>query len=437
MPPKGENMAARKKDTAVQDVTVQDVAEDVMEAKEAVQEESPVQDNEPVSDENEETTVQEDTTEADEAAQQSIAPKRTRRKKKPEDGLSEAEKMEMRVARRIHGAEKASKEKIKEIYSHDRIFVEDGDKTIPETDATQRKAEWMELVASSKDHRILTGTIISIAEVETKMDKDDPDYIPEYKAKIQFKTGQFNVSIPSFALYQYEYDKMSQAAALDIYNNMTHRLGAEINFVVKYANEATGDVIGDRLMALSMRGVKYFTPQYDRPADIIPGMIVQAKITAMTRNSVVVDAAGAEIRIPLEELSWLYQSDARDFDGIRTKECYRVGKNVNVKILTAEPVKVRVRQQNYTLIKATGSIKQTQANPRLKYYDEFNVGDVYAGTITGITETGVYVNLANRMDCLCKFPKTGHRIPIIGENTAVKITTKDDEQRFIYGKLLS
>lgn len=429
-------MAARKKAAATQDVT-EDVTKEE-EVKETVLETSLPEDPTPDAKAEAESVVQaETTTEEDEAAQESHAPKRTRRKKNPEEGLSEAEKMEMRVARRVHGAQKASKEKIEEIYNHDKIFVEDGDEAIPETDATQRKAEWMELVASSKDHRILTGTIISIAEVETKMDKDDPSYIPEYKAKIRFKTGQFNVSIPSFVLYQYEYDNMSREAALNVYNNMMNRLGAEVKFVVKYANEATGDVIGDRLMALSMRGVKNYTPQYDRPPVIVPGMIVQAKIAAMARNSVIVDAAGAEIRVPLEELSWLYQSDARDFDGIRTKECYRVGKNVNVKILTAEPVKVRVRQQNYTLIKATGSIKQTQANPRLKYYDEFNIGDVYAGTITGITESGVYVNLADRMDCLCKFPKTGHRIPILGENTVVKVTSKDDEQRFIYGKLLA
>ncbi|MCF0114242.1 MAG: RNA-binding protein, partial [Erysipelotrichaceae bacterium] len=125
----------------------------------------------------------------------------------------------------------------------------------------------------------------------------------------------------------------------------------------------------------------------------------------------------------------------RDFDGIKTAECYRVGETVNVKILTAQPKKVKKRNTAYTLIEAAGSIKQAQPNPRLKYFDEFNIGDIHAGIITGISEAGVYVNLSNKMDCLCKFPRSGRRMPIMGENVIVQIFAKDEEKKFIYGNL--
>ena len=72
-----------------------------------------------------------------------------------------------------------------------------------------------------------------------------------------------------------------------------------------------------------MRGVRNYTSINGRKPNIIPGMIVQAKIIAVARAYITVDAAGAEIRIPIEEISWLYMADAREFDGIKTSECYR------------------------------------------------------------------------------------------------------------------
>ncbi|MBP3280306.1 MAG: S1 RNA-binding domain-containing protein, partial [Butyrivibrio sp.] len=71
----------------------------------------------------------------------------------------------------------------------------------------------------------------------------------------------------------------------------------------------------------------------------------------------------------------------------------------------------------------------------LKYFAEFNPGDLYAGTITGINESGVYVNLDNKMDCLCKHPSSGRRMPIMGEQVIVKINSKDEEKKFIYGSI--
>ena len=183
-----------------------------------------------------------------------------------------------------------------------------------------------------------------------------------------------------------------------------------------------------------MRGVKNYTSINGRRPRILPGDLVQAKIIAISREYITVDAAGAEIRIPLEEVSWLFMSDAREFDGIKTAECYKVGSRVNVKILTVNVKKVRIRNSNYTLIDATASIKQAKSNPRLRYFDEFKPGDLYAGNITGITETGVFVNLDNKMDCVCKFPASG-RMPIMGESVIVRINQKDEEKKFIYGSL--
>lgn len=352
--------------------------------------------------------------------------------KKAWDDMTDAEKIAVHVARSSYSVQKASREDKKDLYKSEKIFVEAGDDVIPDTDAKRKKEEWLELVASAEDGRILKGTISSVTEVPSNK-VDEKDYVPEYMAKVNFKSGQWNIYIPSYVLYYYNYRDLNRAMASDILKNMGRRIGAEIDFCVRFCDERTGVVYGDRLQALSMRGSRYYLSNYGRKPEIIPGMIVQAKIIAVAREYITVDAAGAEIRIPLEEISWLFISDAREFDGVHTKENYKPGERVNVKILTIEEEKVKVRNSNYTLIKATGSIRQAQPNPRNKYYDDFHENDIYAGTVTGINESGVYVNLDNKIDCLCKFPRTQHHMPILGENVVVKIIGKDDEKKYIFG----
>ena len=355
-----------------------------------------------------------------------------KKKKKLED-MTPMEQIELHVQRNTYSVQVAKEQDKKSLYASQHVFVEDGDDFEVETESIQRKQEYMELVASSKDHRILKGVITSVTEVDSN-NKEDVDYIPNFMAKVRFGTGQFNVNIPSFVLYYYNYKNMNRAMAMDIQKNMMRRIGAEIEFVCQFVDEKTGVAYGDRLMALSMRGVRNYTSINGLRPRITPGELVQAKIIAVAREYITVDAAGAEMRIPLEEISHLYVSDAREFDGIKTPECYKVGNKVVVKILTVDTQKVSTGKESYTLIMATASIKQAKPNPRLKYFDEFKPGDIYAGVITGITETGVYVVLDNKMDCLCKFPTSGN-MPILGDNVIVRINSKDEEKKFIYGTL--
>ena len=368
-------------------------------------------------------------------------PKRGRKKKI--DEMTPAEQIKLHVQRNTYSVQIADKESKKEIYSSEHVFVEDGEEEFIETDSTIRKEEWKELVASADVERPLKGVISSVTEVDTNKDKESPDYYPEYMVKVRFKTGCFNVLIPSFTLYSYDYTRMNKTMAEEVFKNLKRRIGSEIDFVVRFADEKTGTVYADRLGALSMRGVRNYLPSKSgRRPNIVPGELVQAKIIAIARNYIMVDAAGAEIRIPLEEISWLYIDDARSFDGIRTPENYKIGGRVNVKILTVEAKKVVVHNSAYTLIEATASIKQAKANPRIRYYDEFRKNDVYSGVVTGFKDDGavkgVYVILDNKIDCLCRYPQNENiRIPIKGDNVIVQINNKDDEKKLLFGRIIN
>ena len=372
------------------------------------------------------------------------APKRRGRPRKKIDEMTPGEAIALHAQRNTYAVQVADKETKRELYAPEDIFVEEGDEQFLETQADKRHEEWYEIVASAQENheidvmrgtKILKGTLSSITRVESKLEEDDPEYIPEYMARIKFMSGLFNVEIPSYVFYHYSYPNMNRAMANDIQRNLLNRLGSEVSFVVRYADEKTGKVIGDRLGALSLRGVRNYTSQNGRRPSVMPGDKVLAKIIAVSQHHITVDAAGAEIRIPLEEISWLYVSDARIFDGINTEQCYQVGGHVNVKILSANLEKVKVMNNNYTLVKATGSIKQAYANPKIKYFPEYRVGDFYSGKVTGIAEKGIYVNINGHMDILCGFPKDRAN-PMLEETVKVRVNKKDEEQLRIWGSLI-
>ena len=170
------------------------------------------------------------------------APKKKRGRPRKIDQMSAKEAITLHTQRNTHAIQKADKESKQEIYSSEHVFVEEGEEAYLETESTVRKEEWLELVASAQENneidalkgtRILKGVMTSITEIPSGLSEDDPDYVPDYMAKVRFKTGQFQVSIPSFVLYYYDYKNLNKAMAADIQKNMMRRLGAEIDFVVR------------------------------------------------------------------------------------------------------------------------------------------------------------------------------------------------------------
>lgn len=375
---------------------------------------------------------------ADEAAPVAVqASEGARRGRRRLEDMTASEQIRLHVQRNTYAVEKADKETRREIYSGEHVFVAEGDEKYLETEATKKNEEWNEIVSSAGVDRVLTGTIVQVTEVDSE-DKDDPDHVPEYMARVKYKSGNWPINIPSYVLYDYEYTNYTREVADSIRRNITRRIGSEVQFVVRYANEKTGVVYGDRLSALSMSGVEHYASIRGRRPDITVGMQALAQIIAVASNYILVEAYGAEIRIPLEEISWLYVSDARIFDGINTEECYKVGKRIPVKILSVDFKKIRKGNSSYTLVVAEGSIKQTKTNPKIKYYDNYKVNDICAGIVTGRLDESVFLNINNEMDCKCLVPNDNRiRIPVMGDHVVVRISEKDDELRRLKGRILA
>ncbi len=314
----------------------------------------------------------------------------------------------------------ASKTAKKKLYKAEKVITEDGDEEI-ETEATIKRNEFIELSASAKAHRVLTGKIVGMHTSEA---------YGQLFVEIAYGHQTFTVLIPVSLLFDYdekEYETPESRPKLE--SQIRRRYGATVKFVVRKVDEKNHTAIASRLEALQSEGIdNYVKEQRDGKPRIVDDMIVKSKITAVARTYIVVDALGAEIKIPHNELSYNYIGDVR--------EEYSVGESVNVRVSNIKLVTVEKRDMKYRLIKATGSVKATMPDNRKTLYDSFKIGGKYAATVTYITDVTVFVQLKDSYDCMCAFPKYG-LMPEKGQKRVVEITNKSDDGMLIFGVMSS
>jgi len=343
-------------------------------------------------------------------------------KEAPEQGPEESSGLSqddilMNTSRHSARVEKMSKQQRKDTYASEHVYTENGVTPI-ETESTQKKAEYIELVNSQKANKILKGKIVGLHHAIP--DKPSSPIL----AEILFGKGYWDVVIPAYLLFDYDLDEKYTSAEQNakIEEQVQKRINSNVDFVV-HTFTKEGIVFADRLAALSMKGVNHYLPKANRPAYLRPGLLVEGNVTMVDRTYAIVEAMGADIRIPQTELSWFHVGDAR--------EEFKVGQKVIVRILSVSPYKTKKYNNSYTLVSVEGSIRLAQKDRRKEYYDSFKIGGLYAATVTYV-ENDVFVNLAGKMDALVAFPKFGPA-PVRGEERVVRITGKDDEKMFIYG----
>lgn len=86
------------------------------------------------------------------------------------------------------------------------------------------------------------------------------------------------------------------------------------------------------------------------------------------------------------------------------------------------------------LITVTASVKEVLEDPRKEHYGFFHINGDYLGTVVQVSESGVFVNLAGKMDCLCPLPDR-ENVPSRGSTVLVHVTMKKDEGYQVYGQV--
>ena len=278
-----------------------------------------------------------------------------------------------------------------------------------ETDAEKAKNDLLDLLESQKTGRILTGTIQGVERPE-----DNPS-----RSFAVIYHGEFKVIIPAEEAVEPPADYRGRLPEDVLHYMLTKRLGAEVDYIVKGIDPASGIAAASRLDAMKAKRKQYYLGT-DRDGNnlLYSGVCAEARIVSVIRAGIFVDLFGLEIYIPLRELSYQRWMDAAAH--------FQPGQRILVKVL-------EVDRSDRNHIKATASVKQSGENPYEKALRRYSVGNRYVGTVSMVDTNGVFVALDGGIDCLCSYPKRGR--PPRGSRVTVRILGINHDSNRIWGAI--
>lgn len=278
-----------------------------------------------------------------------------------------------------------------------------------ETEADEARDALLDLMESLKTRHILTGTIQGIERLS-----DNPT-----RSFAVLYHGDFKVIIPAEEAVKAPEDFQGRKPAEVMYDILTKRLGAEVDYIIKGIDGKAGIAVASRLEAMAQKSREYYFG-VDRDGNhlLYEGACAEARVVSVIRAGIFVDLFGIEIYIPLRELSYQRMMDAQT--------SFQPGQRVLVKILHLDRT-----DRNH--IKVNASIKQARENPYEKALRRYTVGNRYVGTVSMVDINGVFVALDGGIDCLCSYPKRGR--PPRGARVTVRILGINNESNRIWGAI--
>ncbi|MHA9737019.1 S1 RNA-binding domain-containing protein [Robinsoniella peoriensis] len=278
-----------------------------------------------------------------------------------------------------------------------------------ETDAEKAKNDLLDLLESQKTGRILTGTIQGVERPE-----DNPS-----RSFAVIYHGECKVIIPAEEAVEPPADYRGRLPEDVLHYMLTKRLGAEVDYIIKGIDLASGIAAASRLEAMKAKRKQYYLGT-DRDGNnlLYSGVCAEARIISVIRAGIFVDLFGLELYIPLRELSYQRWMDAAAH--------FQSGQRILVKVL-------EVDRSDRNHIKATASVKQSGENPYEKALRRYSVGNRYVGTVSMVDTNGVFVALDGGIDCLCSYPKRGR--PPRGSRVTVRILGINHDSNRIWGAI--
>ena len=283
------------------------------------------------------------------------------------------------------------------------------DRPTVETEADKARNDLLDLLESQKTGRILSGTIQGV-----ERPSDNPN-----RSLAVIYHGDMKVIIPAEEAVDPPDDFRGRVPEDVLHYMLTKRLGAEVDYIVKGIDPASGLAVASRLEAMRAKRKQYYLGT-DRDGNnlLYSGICAEARVVSVIRAGIFVDLFGLEIYIPLRELSYQRLMDAASY--------FQPGQRILVKILDVD-------RSDRNHIKATASVKQASENPYEKALRKYSVGNRYVGTVSMVDVNGVFVALDGGIDCLCSYPKRGR--PPRGARVTVRILGINNEANRIWGAI--
>ncbi|MET1174427.1 S1 RNA-binding domain-containing protein [Paenibacillus amylolyticus] len=148
-------------------------------------------------------------------------------------------------------------------------------------------------------------------------------------------------------------------------------------------------------------------------------LIVDAKIVRVNNRSLRLDVGAINVDLRADEVSYEWIDNMHDR--------YKPGNTIRVKV-------IEFNKEDKLL---TVSGKQLIKNPWPECTTRFQTGNTYKGTVSGVVEYGVFVNLAEGVDILCRQPKPSIGKVKKGDIVRVRVSKVDVDNNEMSGMIKS
>lgn len=277
-----------------------------------------------------------------------------------------------------------------------------------QTEMEKARDKYLDLVESLKTGRYLTDRIQG---VERHSGNGEPRAVIFH--------GDYKVIIMASMIVHLPKDLRGQTPS-DVYHYLlSKRLGSEIDYVVKGIDSNTGLAVGSRMEAMATKRKHYYlNPTREGTYRMYEGLCCEARVMSVIPDGIFVELFGIDAYIPLRELSYVRLADAMGY--------YAPGDRVLVKI-------TRLNRDDPENIRVSASVKQVSANPVEKAIEKIETGGSYAGSVSMVDGTGIFVHLDMGVDCRCRYPYRAR--PPKGARVIVKIAGIDHERKLVWGNI--
>lgn len=277
-----------------------------------------------------------------------------------------------------------------------------------QTEYDKARDKFLDLIESLKTGRYLTDKIHG---VEKHSSGGEPRAIIYH--------GDYKVIIMASMIVNLPRDLRDQEPN-DVYHYLlSKRIGSEIDYVVKGIDQNTGLAVGSRKDAMATKRRHYYLSlTREGTYRIYEGLCCEARVMSVIPEGIFIDLFGIDVYVPLRELSHVRLSDAMGY--------YEPGDRVLVKV-------TRLNRDDPNNIRVAASVKQVTSNPLDKAIEKLEIDSFYAGTVTMVDETGIFVHLDMGAECRCRYPYRAR--PPKDARVLVKISGVDMERKLVWGNI--
>lgn len=268
------------------------------------------------------------------------------------------------------------------------MLIEGFDPEKLEQEEQQYDKAWKEIYGAYQNKTVIQGDFVAIEDLKTADDKN------ETCAVVQIEDVRGYIPIKHFGV-----DNKRQLRA---------RVGERVAFVVLSYDRENNIFVGSRVQALEIMAEKFLNR-------VEVGDKVVAVVKNVTANQVRADVGGIEVKIPIEEIRYGWIDDL--------KKEIKKGDHIYVKVL-------EIDKENK---KVTVSRKALQKNPFPDCLKRYPKGSEHVGTVSGVREYGVFVNLEDGVDSLARHLR--YENVKKGDRVVVRIISTDAKKEHIVTRI--